>query len=81
MTAPTRRVITDHLERTGATKQQATTWARFLHGLDWDTIKPLALMAINTRVHPALATGMVIRTTKDENIRSELIAHLESKAQ
>jgi len=80
MTAPTKRVITDHLERAGVTTQQATTWATFLHGLDWDTIKPLTRMATGSNVHPALAAGMVIRTTQDDTIRATLQAHLETKA-
>jgi hypothetical protein len=81
MTAPTKRVITDHLERAGATKKQATTWGAFLHGLDWDTIKPLTQIAVTSHVHPALAAGMVIRTTQDDTIKTTLTAHLETKTQ
>jgi len=80
MTAPTKRVIGSHLERAGVTTQQAATWATFLHGLDWDTIKPLTRIATGSHVHPALAAGMVIRTTQDDTIRATLTAHLETKA-
>jgi hypothetical protein len=80
MTAPTKRVITDHLTRSGATKKQATTWAPFLHGLDWPILKPLVQMAINAHVHPALAAGMVARSTGDEHVRAILTTQLESKA-
>ena len=81
MTAPTKRVITDHLTRARVDKAQASTWATFLHGLDWDTIKPLVRIATGSNVHPALAAGMVIRTTQDDTIRATLQAHLETKAQ
>jgi hypothetical protein len=80
MTAPTKRVIATHLKGKGATTKQADTWASFLHGLDWAVIKPIAQIAINSHVHPALAAGMVARTTSDEDIRATLQAHLESKA-
>lgn len=79
MTAPTKRVIADHLTRAGATPQQAKQWATFLHGLDWPIIKPLTQMAINTHMHPALAAGMVARSTRDENIKATLQGHLETK--
>jgi hypothetical protein len=81
MAKPTKRVITGHLERAGATKKQANTWATFLHGLDWDTIKPLARIAVSSHVHPALAAGMVIRSTKDDTVRATLTTHLEAKAE
>jgi hypothetical protein len=80
MTAPTKRVITDHLTRAGAPKQQIKTWAAFLHGLDWPIINPIVRMAIASHAHPALAAGMVARSTRDENIRATLTTHLESKA-
>lgn len=80
MTKPTVKVITDHCTREGANSKQAKAWAKFLHGLDWDTIKPLVRMAHGAHVHPALAAGMAIRSTQDENIRDILTAHLESKA-
>lgn len=79
MTAPTKRVITDHLTRAGAPKQHAKTWAAFLHGLDWPIIKPLVRIAIASNIHPALAAGMTARTTSDENIRALLLAHLQTK--
>lgn len=79
MTKPTRKVLADHLIRAGVPKKHAKPWAAFLHGLDWDTIKPLTQIALNANVHPALATGMVIRSTTNEDIRAALQAHLESK--
>jgi hypothetical protein len=80
VTAPTKRVIADHLTRAHVDKAQASTWATFLHGLDWDTIKPLVRIAIASHAHPALAAGMVIRTTKDDTIKATLQTHLETKA-
>jgi len=80
MTTPTLKVITAHCTRAGATGPQAKAWARFLHGLDWDTIKPLVTMAANAHTHPALAAGVVIRTTKDDTIKATLTHHLEAKA-
>lgn len=81
MTQPTVKVITDHCTREGANSKQAKAWAKFMHGLDWDTIKPLTQMALASNVHPALAAGMVIRSTQDENVRDVLTAHLEAKAE
>jgi hypothetical protein len=81
MTKPTLNVIADHCTRAGATNKQAKTWASFLHGLDWDTIKPLAKIAVDSHTHPALAAGMVIRSSTDENIKATLLAHLEAKAE
>jgi hypothetical protein len=80
MTKPSKKVIADHCTRAGATEKQAKQWARFLHGLDWDTIKPLTTMALNTSVHPAIAAGMVISTTRDDNTRALLQGHLEARA-
>ena len=81
MSKPSRKVIADHCTSGGATEKQAKTWASFLHGLDWDTIKPLAQIARNSNIHPALAAGMAIRSTQDENVRGVLTSHLESKAE
>lgn len=81
MTKPSKKIITDHCTRAGATVQQAKQWASFLHGLDWDTIKPLVKMTTASHTHPALAAGMVIRTSKDETIKATLLAHLEAKAE
>lgn len=80
MTEPTVKVITDHCTRAGATEKQAKAWARFLHGLDWDTIKPLVTMSAKARVHPAIAAPMAARSTGDEQMRSLLEGHIESKA-
>lgn len=80
MGTPTKRVITDHCTRAGATDKQAKQWAGFLHGLDWDTIKPLVRMAHSAHVHPALAAGMAIRASADESIKTTLLTHLEAKA-
>lgn len=80
MTQPTVKVIADHCTRAGATEKQAKQWAKFLHDLDWDTIKPLTQMALASNVHPALAAGMAARSTSDETVRATLIAHLEAKA-
>jgi hypothetical protein len=44
------------------------------------TIKPLTTMALNTSVHPAIAAGMVISTTRDDNTRALLQGHLEARA-
>lgn len=79
MTSPTRKVITDHCTRAGATVKQAKQWASFLHGLDWPLIKPLVQIALGSRAHVALAAGMVARSTQDENIRAILTTHLETK--
>lgn len=76
---PTKRVIADHCTRAGVTEKQAKTWAAFLHGLDWPIIKPLVHMARSAHTHPALAAGMVARSTQDAAIRNTLVAHLESK--
>jgi len=81
MTKPSKKVIADHCTLAGVTEKQAKQWARFLHGLDWDTIKPLAKIAKGASIHPALAAGNVIRTTQDETIRATLTAHLEAKAE
>lgn len=80
MSKPTVKVIAGHCTRAGATEKEAKTWARFLHGLDWPIIKPLVQIALNSHVHPALAAGMVARSTQDEDIRATLVAHLEAKA-
>lgn len=80
MTKPTVKVIADHCTRVGATNKQAKTWASFLHGLDWDTIKPLVQIALGSRIHVALAAGTAARSTRDDNIRSLLVEHLETKA-
>jgi len=80
MTKPTLKVIATHCTNVGVTEQQAKAWARFLHGLDWDTIKPLVTMAASTHAHPALAAGVVIRTTKDDTIKATLLHHLETKS-
>lgn len=79
MTRPTANVIQRHLARHGVTTKNQHTWAQFLHGLDWPLIKPLVSMAVSSRVHPALAVGMVIRSTKDEGVRATLTQHLEAK--
>lgn len=79
MTKPTLKVIADHCTRAGVNAKQAKAWARFLHGLDWPIIKPLVHMAHSAHVHPALAAGMVIRSTSDEQIKATLQAHLEAK--
>lgn len=79
MTKPTAKVITNHCVRVGVTEQQAKVWAKFLHGLDWPIIKPLVHMAHSAHVHPALAAGMVTRSTQDDNIRAILTTHLETK--
>jgi hypothetical protein len=80
MTIPTKRVIAGHCTRTGATQQQAKQWASFLHGLDWNLIKPLVQIAKAANVHPALAAGNVIRTTRDDTVKTTLTQHLETKA-
>ena len=81
MSKPTKRVITDHLTRAGTTEKQAKRWGKFLHGLDWSIINPLVRMAIDAHIHPALVAGMTARSTRDENIRATLQAHLEAKAE
>lgn len=81
MTKPTAKVITDHCTRAGTTEKQAKLWAKFLHGLDWNIIKPLVQMSTSTGTHPALAAGMVARSTQDGNVRAALTAHLEAKAE
>jgi len=80
MTKPTLKVIATHCAKAGVTEKQAKTWARFLHGLDWDTIKPLTAIAARAHTHPALAAGVAIRTTKDDTIKATLTRHLEAKA-
>ena len=80
MTKPSKKVIADHCTRAGATEKQAKQWASFLHGLDWDTIKPLVKMATSAHTHPALAVGLVIRSSSDETIKATLLTHLEAKA-
>jgi len=79
MTKPSKKVITDHCTRSGATVQQAKTWAGFLHGLDWNLVKPLVQLAVNTNMHPALAAGMVANRTSDEQTKATITAHLEAK--
>lgn len=79
MTKPTPKVIHGHCARAGVTEKQAKAWAKFLHGLDWPIIKPLVHMAHSSHTHPALAAGMVARSTQDEAIRRTLVTHLESK--
>lgn len=79
-TKPTVKVITNHCTRAGATEKKAKAWAKFLHGLDWDTIKPLVQIARNSKVHVALAAGMAARSTSDETVRATLVTHLEAKA-
>lgn len=81
MTRPTVKVIADHCTRAGATEKQAKQWAKFLHGLDWDTIKPLVKIALASKVHVALAAGTAARSTSDETVRATLVAHLEAKAE
>lgn len=78
-TKPTRKVLADHLTRAGIPTKHVKTWAAFLHGLDWDTVKPLTQIALNAGVHPALAAGVVARETQNETIRDILITHLEAK--
>jgi len=80
MTKPTRKVITDHCTRAGAGAKQAKAWAEFLHGLDWPIIKPLVQIAIGSRAHVALAAGVTVRSTQNENTRAALTAHLGTKA-
>lgn len=80
MTAPTKRVIRDHLKRKGVKDRYLTSWADFLHGLDWPAIRPLAQIAAHTHVHPAIAAAKTIQFTQDENMRALLQGHLESKA-
>jgi len=77
---PTKRVIRDHLARTGVKPRHRHAWATFLHGLDWPIIKPLTQIAVNTNVHPAIAAAKIIQFTQDESTRVLLQGHLESKA-
>lgn len=79
MAKPTRKVIADRLTRAGVTERHVKPWSTFLHGLDWPILKPLVQLALNSHVHPALAAGMVIRSTNDEQIKATLQAHLEAK--
>lgn len=80
MSKPTTPAIKAHLQRNKAPTKHLDTWARYLQGLDWSIIRPLAQIAINSRAHPSLATGMVIRSTKDEAIAETLRVHLKARA-
>jgi len=80
MTKPTKRVIRDHLQRIGVKSRYRHAWADFLHGLEWQQLRPLAQIAVNTHVHPAIAAAKIIQFTQDNDVRALLQGHLESKA-
>lgn len=80
MSKPTTKAIRTHLARHGAPRADLDMWARFLVGLDWEIIRPLAGMAINSHAHPALAAGLAIRRTQDSSVAQALTAHLEAQA-
>lgn len=79
MSKPTTPAIRSHLERHKVKSQDLDKWARYLQGLDWSIIKPLAQIAINSNVHPSLAAGMIIRSTRDQAVADTLRVHLKAR--
>lgn len=63
-----------------ADQQHPETWAEFLTGLPWQIIHPIAKMAGASKVHPALALGMVALHTGDPQVAQAARAHLAAKA-
>lgn len=80
MGKPTTKAIRARLEQRGVKPDEFDSWARFFTGLDWKIINPLVRMATASGVHPVLAAGMTANSTRDQDIRATLQAHLEAKA-
>lgn len=80
MTAPTRKVIRDHLARKGVPARYQRDWAAFLHGLDWPVLRPLVQISVNTKVHPAITAAKVAEYTQDQGTRALLQGHIRTKA-
>lgn len=80
MSIPTAKAILTRLEQRGVPAKHIDKWAAFLSGLDWKVIDPLITMSSKANVHPALAAAMTARSTRDEQMRSLLQGHIESKA-
>lgn len=80
MSKPTTKAIRTRLEQQGVPAKRSGKWAAFLSGLDWKVINPLITMSTKTGVHPAFAAAMTARSTRDEQMRSLLEGHIESKA-
>jgi hypothetical protein len=55
-------------------------WAGFLDGLPWRYMRPLVTIAVNAKVHPALALGTAIVHSADQEFRRVGTAHLARKA-
>lgn len=80
MSIPTTKAIKTKLAQRGVKHKDLDSWAAFLQGLNWNIINPLIKMAVNSKVHPALAAGLTARSTGDQTIKATLQAHLETKA-
>jgi hypothetical protein len=55
-------------------------WAAFLTGLPWTYLRPIVTIAVNSKVHPALAMGTAVAYSTDQAFREVATRHLQSKA-